>query len=113
MHWWFRVPFLTATHLVALFPEVARIVGLVTLEPEEGGQRLEGQELEVEVGASLAMHVVAAKPLFQGTCCWHCTTTGIGHFQVTGTSRFLCLNYLYLEDKLTKEVLGTFLFLEL
>ncbi|KAH9539147.1 hypothetical protein CY35_15G043500 [Sphagnum magellanicum] len=45
-------------------PEVARIVGLVTLEPEEGGQRLEGQELEVEVGASLAMHVVAAKPLF-------------------------------------------------
>jgi translation elongation factor EF-Ts len=64
MHWWFRVPFLTAMHLVALFPEVARIVGLVTLEPEEGGQRLEGQELEVEVGASLAMHVVAAKPLF-------------------------------------------------
>lgn len=37
-------------------------MGLVTLEPEDG--EVDGQEAEAEVGAALAMHVVAAKPLF-------------------------------------------------
>ena len=37
-------------------------MGLVTLEPEDG--KVDGQEAEAEVGAALAMHVVAAKPLF-------------------------------------------------
>lgn len=37
-------------------------MGLVTLEPKDG--KVDGQEAEAEVGAALAMHVVAAKPLF-------------------------------------------------
>lgn len=43
-------------------PGLARVVGLVTLEPEHG--TLEGQDAEAQIGSALAMHVVAAKPLF-------------------------------------------------
>lgn len=43
-------------------PGLARVVGLLTLEPENG--TLEGQVAEAELGSALAMHVVAAKPLF-------------------------------------------------
>lgn len=41
---------------------LARVVGLVTLEPEDGV--LKDQEAEAQLGSALAMHVVAAKPLF-------------------------------------------------
>lgn len=41
---------------------LARVVGLVTLEPEYG--ILVDQKAEAQIGAALAMHVVAAKPLF-------------------------------------------------
>lgn len=43
-------------------PGLARVVGLVTLEPEYG--ILVDQKAEAQIGAALAMHVVAAKPLF-------------------------------------------------
>jgi translation elongation factor Ts len=41
-------------------PGLARVVGLVTLESEQGSLKNE----EAELGTALAMHVVAAKPLF-------------------------------------------------
>lgn len=41
---------------------LARIVGLIALEPDHG--ILQGQEPEAQIGTALAMHVVAAKPLF-------------------------------------------------
>ena len=37
-------------------------MGLVSLEPEYG--ILAGQDSEAQIGAAVAMHVVAAKPLF-------------------------------------------------
>ncbi|KAG0570078.1 hypothetical protein KC19_6G137000 [Ceratodon purpureus] len=43
-------------------PGLARVVGLVSLEPEYG--ILAGQDSEAQIGAAVAMHVVAAKPLF-------------------------------------------------
>lgn len=39
------------------------MVGLVALEPEHGMLEMQ-EEKDAEVGAALAMHVVAAKPLF-------------------------------------------------
>lgn len=43
-------------------PGLARVVGLVALESEDGGSK--DQEAEAQLGSALAMHVVAAKPLF-------------------------------------------------
>ncbi|KAG0587172.1 hypothetical protein KC19_2G145600 [Ceratodon purpureus] len=43
-------------------PGLARVVGLVTLEPEDG--TVKDEEAEAQLGSALAMHVVAAKPLF-------------------------------------------------
>lgn len=52
----------SSNFLICLVIGLARVVGLLTLEPENG--TLEGQVAEAELGSALAMHVVAAKPLF-------------------------------------------------
>jgi translation elongation factor EF-Ts len=48
--------------VIPLVTGLARVIGLVTLEAEDGV--LKGQEAEAQLGSALAMHVVAAKPLF-------------------------------------------------
>lgn len=48
--------------MIPLVTGLARVVGLVTLESEDGV--LKDQEAETQLGSALAMHVVAAKPLF-------------------------------------------------
>lgn len=55
---------LPSSHNFVILPitGLARVVGLVTLESEHGS--LKDEEAEAQLGSALAMHVVAAKPLF-------------------------------------------------